>query len=304
MINNKDIFFTIFISIVLEALPFIILGSFIAAIIQIYVSEDTIKKIIPKNRFLGTIIAALLGVIFPLCECATVPITRGLIKKGVPLNIAITFMLAAPIVNPIVLTSTYYAFKDMPYMAMLRGGIGFLVAIIIGLLIDDLINKEKVIKDNGTSDFCSCGCNDYIFYNNSKISNILNHCSAELRNIGGMLIIGALISAAFQSSIPRNYLLMVGKNNILSIIAMGAFAFIISLCSEADAFIASSFINQFSLGSIVVFLILGPMIDMKNVFMLSSGFKKGFIIKLLLLIFAVCFVSGCLINIFSAGGMI
>ena len=147
-------FSTIFLSIIFEGIPFILIGALASSIIQIFVSEESIAKIIPKNKVLGVAIASLVGVVFPVCECAIVPITRRLIKKGVPLNIAITFMLSVPIMNPVVLLSTHYAFMGMSYMVIARAMFGIIGAITIGVLIgmlhkDSPFKKEPVKKLKG-----------------------------------------------------------------------------------------------------------------------------------------------------------
>lgn len=295
MIQN---FSVIFISIVLEALPFILLGAIISAMIQVFISENTIAKILPRNKFLGVLVASLSGLIFPVCECAVIPIARRLIKKGVPLNMAVAFMLAVPIVNPVVLLSTYYAFHAQPYMVAVRGGFGLIIAISIGLLSETLQHGKDPLKlsfiESGST--CSCGYDHSYKKRQSKLMDIIYHTNAELYDIGKFLIMGAFISAFFQSVISRDHVLILGQHPIYSVIAMMLFAYLISLCSEADAFIASTFLGQFTQGAIVSFLILGPMIDVKNTLMLSYSFKKSFIIKLISLIFILCFIAGCIIN--------
>ncbi|MCM8711366.1 permease [Clostridium sp. SYSU_GA19001] len=295
MIEN---FSVIFLSIVLEALPFVMLGAFISSIIQIYVSENTIAKILPKNKFIGLLAASLAGLVFPVCECAIIPITRRLIKKGVPLNIAVTFMLAVPIVNPVVLLSTYYAFHSKPYVVFIRGGFGLLAAITIGFLTGIMEEKKNPLKPSfiENDSICSCGFDHSYKKQKSKFLEIVQHMNMELYDIGKLLILGAFISAAFQTIVSRKYILLVGEHSIYSITAMMLFAFVLSLCSEADAFIASTFLGQFSLGGIVSFLILGPMIDIKNTLMLTASFKSRFVIKLIFLVFIICFIIGYIIN--------
>jgi uncharacterized membrane protein YraQ (UPF0718 family) len=263
-------------------------------------------RLIPKNKFFGLLAASLMGFIMPVCECAIVPVTRRLIKKGVPLNIAVTFMLAVPIVNPVVLASTYYAFCDKPVMLYLRGGLGLLGAIVIGFLIRWLQEGQNPMKGpdvhiHSHHHECECGhSHDHSeFYSGkhrSKIARLIEHTSIEFYDVGKYLIAGALISSAFQVFVSRQHILNTGRSSVLSIAAMMLFAYIISLCSEADAFIANTFINQFTTGSIAAFLILGPMIDIKNTLMLSSAFKKKFIAQLIFIIFSVCFIFGALIN--------
>lgn len=294
-------FATVFISIILEAMPFIMLGAFISGLLQVFISEEFIVKMIPKNKFLGIFLAGLMGFIFPVCECAIVPITRRLIKKGVPINIAVTFMLAVPLVNPVVLLSTYYAFYNKPSMVFIRGIVGFLTAIIIGFLMGYVEEGKVVLKNNDVAfdNQCNCGCGNQAGYNKnkSKILSVLDHTSAELYSIGRYLIIGALMSAAFQTFVSKTYLLSLGQRSLLSIVILMLLAFVISICSSADAFIAKTFLNQFTIGAIVAFLILGPMIDIKNTLMLSGAFKKTFVAELIICIFFICFIIGCAFNI-------
>ncbi len=302
--DDLEGFTIVFLSIIFEAIPFVMIGAFVSSIIQIFVSEQFIAKIIPKSRFIGLIAASLMGFIFPVCECAIVPIMRRLIKKGVPLHIAVTFMLAVPIVNPVVLASTYYAFSGQAYMVFLRGILGLIGAIIIGHLIGKIQNKKTPLKHetNHEHHSCSCGYHYHSQQSNrrdivSKIINIIQHTSSELYNVGKFLIIGALLSALMQTFISRSYILSIGHGIVSSSIVMMILAFVLSLCSEADAFIARTFVGQFTTGSIVGFLIFGSMIDIKNTLMLSGSFKLKFVIKLIATISIVCFIITMMVNI-------
>jgi len=321
MLNN---FSTIFLSIILEGLPFIILGSFIASLIQVFVSEETVEKLIPKNKFLGLVVAALLGVVFPVCECAIVPITRKLVKKGMPVNMAITFMLSVPIINPIVLLSTYYAFLGHPNMVILRAACGIIGAMIIGYLVS-LLHEGQVLKESIMADeHCHCHSHDHHHHEGHNerddhahnhnhhehnhchcghdherkgiIFEVIEHTSLEVYDVGKLYIIGALLSSAMQSFIPKAHILAIGKGNLSSILVMFTMAFVLSICSETDAFIARTFVGQFTTGSILGFLILGPMIDIKNTIMLCGSFKLNFVLKLIFVIFAICFITAVLVN--------
>ena len=106
-VKNISIIFT---SIFFESLPFLLLGSLISSVIETYISNETLSKIIPKNKIIGSIVGIILGFFLPACDCAVIPVSKRLIKKKVPLNTAVSFMLASPIINPVVLLSTYYAF--------------------------------------------------------------------------------------------------------------------------------------------------------------------------------------------------
>lgn len=299
-------FFTIFISILLETIPFILIGAIISSLIQMFVSEDFIKKIIPKNMFLALIATSFLGIIFPVCECAIIPIARRLMKKGVPLPIAITFMLSVPIVNPIVIMSTYYAFTNKPIIFFMRLLFGIINSIVIGYLIHiSYKDKESPLKETKEIHNCSCSCCHHDHNNEehnhkeetSKIRELLTHTKIELFSVFKYLAFGAFISSLFKVAVKEESFEFLGSNIVLSIVVMIILAIVLSVCSEADAFIASAFTLKFTTGSILAFLVLGPMIDIKNIAMLLGNFKKSFVIRLSIYIIAVTFISTLLFNL-------
>lgn len=288
-------FTIVFISILLEAMPFVLIGAFVASFIQIFVSEQQVTKWLPKNYFLGLLMASMMGFVFPVCECAIVPIMRRLIKKGVPMPMAITFMLAVPIMNPVVLLSTYYAFTGNIAFVILRGLLGATGAILIGHIFGLLTRGSSVLKSEP----------EFVFFDGQvkvvksfkdKAYDVFAHMSHEFFDVGKYLIIGAMLSALMQSFVPRNLLLELGGNSVLSILVMMVLAFLLSLCSEADAFIARTFLGQFTSGSIIGFLIFGPMIDVKNTLMLLGIMNRKRVVQLILTISVVCFVLALTVN--------
>ncbi|SCY44384.1 permease [Alkaliphilus peptidifermentans] len=357
--NVMESFTTIFISIILEAIPFVMLGVFISSIIQIFVSEEMIAKIIPKNKFVGIFAASLMGIIFPVCECANVPITRRLIKKGVPLHIGITFLMSVAIMNPVVLLSTYYAFSGSMQIVILRGLLGMIGAMIIGFVVSLLYKDDNQLRELSIGEEITCGCGheheeehhhshqeacgcsgqkeiDIHFHLEcgcgdeheedlqfldlacgcghdhghhqtkdismkakvvGKVKEIIEHTSAELYAVGRFLILGAFLSSIVQTMVARSFLITIGQGQIISIVVMMILAFVLSLCSEADAFIARTFVGQFTSGSIVAFMIFGPMIDVKNTLMLLEGFKAKFVIKLIIITSIICFGFALIINL-------
>lgn len=323
-----DNFTVILISILLEAIPFVLLGAFVSSLIQIFVSEAMIARLIPKSRILGLFAASLMGFVFPVCECAIVPIMRRLLKKGVPLHIALTFMLAVPIANPIVLLSTYYAFSGEVTIVFLRGVLGILAAITIGHFAGRLAGDTSPLKDATIKNSCSCGfehdhetavvqiglmpvlkpiTHEVKTIKETRLSvavriketlkQVVGHTSHEFYDVGKFLIIGAMLSALMQTVVPRESILAIGQGNIASVVVMMVMAFVLSLCSEADAFIARTFMDQFTTGSIVGFMIFGPMLDIKNTIMLSGVMKPKFLVKLMGIIVVVCFAFAMLVNI-------
>jgi uncharacterized protein len=296
-------FSTIFISIVLEALPFVMIGVIISSLIQLFVSEEMISRIIPRNLFAGLIVASLMGFVFPICECANVPVTRRLVRKGVPLHIGITFMMAVAIVNPVVLLSTYYAFGGNMHVVILRTVLGLSSALIIGWTVSVLPKKESYLKEISQEHDCGCahdGCeHTHSRGIKEKCIAIIDHTGLELYAVGRFLILGAFISAMMQTFLPRPFLMTLGQGPVLSVLVMMALAYLLSLCSEADAFIARTFVGYFSTGSIFAFMLFGPLIDVKNTLMLLEGFKAKFVIILIIITFVVAFSFGIAINFFG-----
>ena len=285
IIKNVSIIFT---SIFLESLPFLLLGSIISSIIEEHVSDETIAKIIPKNKLFGSIVGVFLGFFIPACDCAVIPVTKRLIKKKVPINVAVSFMLASPIINPVVLLSTYYAFyKTNPEIFFCRLIFGIIIALFIGILLGILFDGEDITLDS-TCEHCH-------IHSNNKFLSIIKHTGNDLYDVVKYLMFGALIASIVQVLLPRNILDMFNSNEALSIITLMLFAYFISLCSTSDSFIGKSLLSNFSKGSIIAYLLLGPMIDIKNTLVLMGNYKKSFVLTLITFIFVVTFIFSYLV---------
>ncbi|WP_299997036.1 permease [uncultured Clostridium sp.] len=288
-----------YLGIIVEALPFLLIGAVLSALIQIYVSDDLIKKVIPKNSIIGYFIAAISGVLFPVCECAIVPITRSLIKKGLPVGVGITFMLAVPIVNPIVIMSTYYAFPSDISIVIYRTIGGIIGALIVGMIIGFIYDKKKssdILKEEEATLYCDCCTfsNNYYISLRGKIKNLVLNASNEFLNISIYFIFGAFLSSIFVVFLQDTLINDITSGRILGIAIMMLLGFLLSLCSEADAFVAKGFIDNFGLSGVIAFLILGPMMDLKNLILSFGFFKESFVLKLILIIcivvFGICLV--------------
>ncbi len=291
---------TIFVSILMQAFPFLLLGVLVSSIIQVFVSKEMVIKYFPKSKAASFFTAILGGLFFPVCDCAIVPVASRLVKKGVPLYAAVTFMLAAPIVNPIVIASTLYAFPGQPSVAFYRIYLGVTIAVASGLVFLFFPENEKKLLTGSNSLLCNCTYCSSIGTKGGvreKISAIFKHAGEEFFDVGRFLVIGALLTSIFQVAIPKDLLLEVGNSGVVSLLIMMAAAFILSVCSSSDAFIARSFANQFSMGSVMGFLVLGPMIDIKNVLMLLGSFNKRFVVKFL---FVVCGLAFAILLLFTS----
>jgi uncharacterized membrane protein YraQ (UPF0718 family) len=305
-----------FISIVLEAIPFILLGVAVSAFLQAFVSEQTIARLVPKNPLLGILYACVIGILFPICECGMIPIMRRLLRKGMPLYIAVVFIVAGPILNPIVFASTFMAFRSRPEIAYSRMGLAFVSAIVIGLIVYRFvkvnplragisqaqphahihahnsehaaghIHASQPVYDH-TLDHTHRHSHDQgqSHHHGSKWRSMLGHASDEFFEMGKYLIFGAMLAALVQTMMSRDWLVSVGTGEWSSHLFMMGFAYLISLCSTSDAFVASSFASTFSTGSILSFLVFGPMLDFKATIMLTAIFRARFVVIMSGLIF-------------------
>ena len=292
---------TIFLSIVIEALPFVLLGCLISGALQVFLTPERVKRWLPDNRFLSILTGSVLGFFFPSCECGIVPIVHQFVKKGVPVHTAFAFMLTAPIINPIVIFSTFIAFGNSWEMAGWRMVGSFVVALIIGIWLA-YFQKESVLKTkiqqtidhnhhhNHHHDHTH-GTNKHeevkigrIKQLSQQTGHVLTHSIDEFFDTGRYLIVGGLIAASMQTYLPTRVMLTLGSTKLLAIIIILLLAFTMSLCSEADAFIGSSLLSLFGTAPVVAFLVFGPMVDIKNLLMMKRYFNGRFILMLIGLI--------------------
>lgn len=311
-----------FTTIMLEAIPFLLLGALISAIIEEFVSEERISKMIPKNRVLGSLVGIFLGLFIPACDCAVIPIAMRLKKKKVPTNVIVSFMLASPIISPVVLLSTFFAFGEtekmllfgfeMPKLFAYRTIFGVLVALVVGIILD-IICKDAVLKEetyehhhhhhdhehihtcNHHHEGCSCSHHEKETGPLGRVKNIINIMYGDFMGIISYMAVGALLAATMQILLPISNIGGIVQNKYISTFIMMLLAFALSLCSTSDAFIARTFMNSLSKNSILAFILLGPMIDIKNTILLNKSFNKKFVIVLVASIFITVYLISCLV---------
>jgi uncharacterized membrane protein YraQ (UPF0718 family) len=287
----------IFVSIVLEALPFMLLGTLIGGVIEVFIPSEKITRWLPERRWWTVFIGAGIGLVFPVCECAIVPVVRRLLQKGVPLGSAIAFLLGGPIVNPLVAASTAVAYFADWSVVIRRMVFGYLVAVAVGLLTNLIFKKAKAVRSDVFSD--SRHLPDAMISDQAtpvdlgeKISLAIGHAAEDFFDIGRFLIAGAFIAAVLQTLIPRQLFAAVLDTPVLSILIMMIMAVGLNLCSEADAFVAASFRSSpVPLSAQLAFMILGPMLDIKLIIMYLKVFRAGAIITLAALTFATVFIA-------------
>jgi len=273
-------FATVFLGIFIEALPFLLLGTLASGIVEVFVSPGVFDRLKGRSPILSAVAGSLMGLAFPVCECGVVPLVRRLYKKGLPISSGIAFLLAAPVINPVVIASTASAFGFGQMLAM-RLGFTFLVSTITGLVFTTIQDPGEVLQP-GEEVYCAVDGHNHthdefahetqtIF---EKIEHILLIALDELFEMGRFLILGSMIAAAMQTFIPQSFLLEIGGGPVLSVLVMVTLAILLSICSTVDAFIALSFIGTFTNASVLAFLVYGPMVDIKSIMMFTHVFKR------------------------------
>lgn len=330
--------FTLFLSLLVEAFPFLLLGVLFSSVLLVFVDERKLIAILPKNPVLGAIVGSLVGCIFPVCECGNVPVARRLVMQGAPTSVAVGFLLAAPTVNPIVFLSTQTAFRDQPEIVFLRFGLSLAIAILVGLIFSfqkDLrpilqpslarllprsrqessdgnagsmllqsgtfmIGKPGQVLRMDTTEFQADMLGSAIAKKPlaARLSLLLENMVQEMRELGGVLVLGSAIAAILQVFVPREIILGLGQGSVTSILAMMILAGVVSICSTVDSFFALSFASTFTSGSILAFLVFGPMIDLKAVGLMLSIFKARAIFYLFALAALLTFLSTLFINLY------
>jgi uncharacterized membrane protein YraQ (UPF0718 family) len=255
---------TLFVSVVVQALPFLVLGVVISGFIAAYVSPDFIRRMVPRRTALAVPSAGLAGLALPGCECGSVPIAGRLVASGTPTAAALTFLLAAPAINPVVLVATAVAFPGNGQLVLARFLASLLAAIAVGTwwarrsgasLIDVVRDEEP--------------------HSHGRWRRLVDVSARDLVHAGGYLVVGAMAAATLQLVIPRSVLNTVADSEVLSVLMFAGLAVVLSICSEADAFVAAG-LPQFSLTSRLVFLVVGPVIDLKLVAMHVGVFGRRF----------------------------
>lgn len=290
-----------FLSILFEGAPYILVGTVLSGLIDAFLPAKVLERVLPRNKVLSTLAAGFLGLIFPVCECAVVPVIRRLVQKGLPISCAMTYMLSAPIINPIVAISTLTAFKEFQKvtsigeignatMTLSRLSLGYVVAVLVGLFIlrftaAQLLRPSIVagITGGGNGDG-DAGGHTHAPDFNGKLVQAMRTAMRDFLDTGMYFTIGVCITSVFNTQVNQAILDGVAGSNVLAIPSLMGLAFILSLCSTSDAFIAAP-MGVFSNAAKLAFLVFGPMMDVKLIFMYSAVFKRRVVIAMLIGIF-------------------
>ncbi|GGM15890.1 permease [Micromonospora yangpuensis] len=258
---------TVFVSILVQAMPFLVFGVMLSAVIAVFVPRSFWARALPRRPGLAVPLAGAAGFVLPGCECGAVPIAGSLIRRGVTPAAALAFLLAAPAINPIVLVATAVAFPGNPEMVLARGLASLVVAVLMGWLWLRLGRADWIrLPHRPDLDGLSRG---------AAFWAAIRH---DVTHAGGFLVLGAMAAASINVLVPKRWLQTLADNPVLSVLALAVLAVLLSLCSEADAFVAAS-LSQFSLTSRLVFLVVGPMVDLKLIAMQSGVFGRRFALR-------------------------
>lgn len=294
--DSQQDFALAFLSILYEGAPFILLGTLISGFIDVYLPPGTMDRFLPKNKKLAVLVSGFLGAVFPVCECAVVPVIRRLVKKGLPVSCGLTYMLAAPIVNPITALSTWKAFQgQQPGMMMCsRLGMGLFLAVGVGMLLTKLrmriVLREKLVNEIEAEGFLETGRRSHskarsnapvTLPNGARLVAAFRSAQRDFVEVGVYFTIGVAITALFNTGIApgADWLDSLANHPLAAPAALMALGFILSLCSTSDAFIAAT-LDQFSWAAKLAFLTYGPMMDVKLIFLYLTILRRWFIFTL------------------------
>jgi uncharacterized protein len=262
-----DAWTTIFIAICVQALPFLVFGVTLSATITAFVPARFWERALPRRPVLAVPTAAAAGVVLPGCECASVPVAGGLMARGVAPSAALTFLLAAPAINPVVLVATAVAFPNAPEMVLGRFTASLAVAVLAGW-IWLLAGKGEWLRTPARAHDPRAG----------RWDNFRRTMRHDLMHAGGFLVVGGAAAATINVVVPAQWVSGVAGIPWLSILTLAALAVLMSICSEADAFVAAS-LSQFSPTAKLTFLVVGPMVDLKLIALQAGTFGPRFAVR-------------------------
>ena len=287
-------FVVVFISIFLQSLPFLLLGILASALVQRYLSDEAVTRWLPRRTVSVVLLGSVFGFVAPVCDCGVIPLARRLITKGVPVYAATTLIIAAPVINPIVLISTAFAFQGDWRIVALRTSMTFSVAVSVGLLVSALFPETAArtpvsSPSRGGVEVSSAAAV-------SRNPGIFAHATVEYFDVLFYVILGSVFTAATQTLLPRGDLMAVGGSPVWSVVTLMPVATLLSICSEADAFVARAFATTFSVGAVLAFMTIGQAVDLRMGFLLFRTLRVGIALLIVVLAYVLVFAEALLIN--------
>jgi len=282
---------TVFCGVFVQAVPFLVLGVLVSGLIAVFVSPERLARWLPRRPAVAVLAAGVGGAALPGCECGSVPVARRLYGDGGSTGAAaLTFMLAAPAINPVVLVATAVAFPGAPQMVVARLGASLLTAVVVGWAWSRWGRAEWV-----TRRLPAAGPRDqsrWVVFTEAARHDFLQAAS--------YLVVGAAAAAAVHVVVPPWVFARLASHVFLGVAVMAALAVILALCSEADAFVAAS-MTMVPLLPRLVFLVVGPAVDVKLVAMQAGMFGRAFATRFAPATFLVAIASACAVGYFVLG---
>ena len=284
---------TLFFSLLVEALPFLVLGIAVSSLLLAL--GWRISARFPRHPALGALVGSCLGMVIPVCQYGNVPVARRLIIQGVPIPVAIAFLIAAPTVNPVVIWLTAQAFETLPQIVVLRVAFTLLMAILIGCVFgayerDDSPKRSPSILLSGT--FWQPYKNESITkakFRKTRWLCFLDNFRQEFLGLGAVLVVGCAIAAVVQTLVSPAAILALGEiTNILTFLLRGS---LLSIGSTADAAFASTLIASATNGALLAFLLMSAIVDLKTIGLLFSVFRPRAVIYLIILSALIAFLG-------------
>ncbi len=258
---------TVFVAVFVQAMPFLVLGVLISGGIAAFVPARLLRRVLPRNEVAAVGVASLAGAALPGCECASVPVARRLMQQGVPVPVALAFLLAAPSINPVVLVATAVAFPAAPLMVLARFLGSLITSLVMGWLWSRAGRTEWIV--DRTRPASPDGSRWAVFAETAR---------SDLADAGGFLVFGALAAATLNVLVPRSWFTLVGRSPLVGVVVMAVLAVVLALCSEADAFVAAS-LSALPLLPRLVFLVVGPAVDVKLIALQAGTFGRSFVAR-------------------------
>jgi hypothetical protein len=286
--------FTLALSVLIESMPFIILGVLLSVLVQVWVPPGLIERWMPRRAWARRAVLSLLGMLLPVCECGNVPLARGLLIRGFSVPETLTFLIAAPIVNPIVILTTHQAFGWDGGILVARLLGGYAIANLIGWIYSRHPDPHALLTARFRAE---CAHDEHL--DGSRTRRSLELFVRELRAVMPALVLGSAIAGAVQVLVPRDVLVAIGSNPVLSIFAMIALGLTVAICSNVDAFFALSFASTFTPGSIVAFLLVGPLVDIKMLALMRTTFTTRTLVGIVAVVISAAFVIAVGVNLLA-----
>ncbi len=301
--TQLTLFSTRFLGIFIEAVSFLLLGTIVSGLIEVFVRKEDIARFMPRSPIAAIAAGSFLGFLFPVCECGVVPVTRKLYQKGLPVSVGVAFLLAAPVMNPIVFASTYAAFGFGPILIG-RFVITFIMAVAVGLLLGlerspiKLLQPRAFMVMTGGSGAAAPRPSAPSASFGQSLVRAARVATDEFFDMGRYLVMGTALAAAMQTFFSQEQIRALASDPAMSAVAMALMAFVLSICSTTDAILALSFANLgFPAGSLLTFLTFGPMVDIKAMLMYLSIFKRRIVIYMAILPLLMSLLFGIFINL-------